>query len=67
MYTPIFTKSYETFLSSLYIDKMILRQFTQFFDKFYLLLSLFYNKVTSRSLKFPYKPIEFFVNLLDVA
>jgi hypothetical protein len=33
---------------------------------FYLLLSLFYNKVTSRSLKFPYKPIEFLVNLLDV-
>jgi hypothetical protein len=24
MYSPIFTKSYETFMSSLYIDKMIL-------------------------------------------
>jgi hypothetical protein len=28
MYSPIFTKPYEIFLSSLYIDKMILCQFT---------------------------------------
>jgi hypothetical protein len=28
MYSPTFTKSYDTFMSSLYIDKMILCQFT---------------------------------------
>jgi hypothetical protein len=34
MYTPIFTKCYEIFLSSLYIHKMILFQFTHPFNDF---------------------------------
>jgi hypothetical protein len=34
MYTPIFTEGYETFLSSLYIHKMILFQFTHQFNDF---------------------------------
>jgi hypothetical protein len=36
------------------------------FGEVYVLLSLLYNTVTSRSSSFPYKSIEFFVNLLDV-
>jgi hypothetical protein len=45
---------------------MILCQFLEFLEKLLVLLSLFYNKMTSRSLNFPYKPIEFFVNIPDV-
>jgi hypothetical protein len=46
---------------------MISCQFLEFLEKFYILLSLFYYKVTSTSLNFSYKYIEFFVNRLDVA
>jgi hypothetical protein len=42
---------------------MILQQFLEFLEKVYVLLSLFYNKVTCRSLNFSYMLIEFFVNL----
>jgi hypothetical protein len=37
-----------------------------FFEMVWVLLSLFYNKMASRSLNFAYMSIEFFVNLLDV-
>jgi hypothetical protein len=45
---------------------MITCQFLECLDKSLVLLSLFCNKVTSISLNFPYKSIEFFVNILDV-
>jgi hypothetical protein len=39
---------------------MILSDFTKNLEKFWVLLSLFYNKVISRSSSFPHKPIDFF-------
>jgi hypothetical protein len=47
--------------------KLFLQDFTSFSEKIKVLLSWFYYKVTSRISSFPYKSIEFFVNLLDVA
>jgi hypothetical protein len=56
----------KNFMSSVNIHKMITCQFLEFLEKLLVLLSLFYNKMTSRSLNFPYKSIEFFVNIPDV-
>jgi hypothetical protein len=33
---------------------------------FCVLLLLFYNKMTNRSLSFPYNSMEFFINILDL-
>jgi hypothetical protein len=59
-------KPNEKFMSSVNIYKMIPCQFLEFLEKFLVLLSLFYNKMASRSFNFSYKSIEFFVNILDV-
>ena len=52
IYILIFTKSNEIFISRLNIHKTILWQFLEFFEKFEILLSLFYIKVASRSLNY---------------
>jgi hypothetical protein len=62
----IFMEPTKNFMSSVNIHKMITCQFLEFFEKLLVLLSLFYNKMTSRSLNFLYKSIEFFINIPDV-
>ena len=49
MHTPIFVKSYETFISSLYIKKLILFLFTEF-QRSLVLLSIFNSNVVNTSL-----------------
>ena len=33
MYTPIFVKSYETFMATLWAENMLSRQFVEFYDQ----------------------------------
>jgi hypothetical protein len=40
-------------MPTLYINKPVVSQFWEFWDKFYVLLLLFYNKVANRSLSNP--------------
>jgi hypothetical protein len=61
-----FMKPNEKLMSSVNIHKMTPCQFLEFLEKFLVLLSLFSNKMASRSLNFSYKSIEFFVNVPNV-
>ena len=62
-----YPKSYETFLSSLYIHKMILCQFQEILEKFYVLSILFYNTIVNRSLNCPSQTFEIYTYFSDMS